>query len=139
MCMCIKVWLLKIKRADSTLSHLFLLSASICHSHCFLSAVCVLLFVSRRACIYVCVVVSLCCHAESSCTMNVLCEPKGHAVLNTSAGPTPRQQSSTLRLLKQETPRTSTTNILHPSSDCLSLSSMLLRALLIYETSDNVI
>ncbi len=91
--MCVKVWLLKLKKADRILSHPLLLfvSASICHSHCFLSAVCVcvcvLQFVCTHACICVCVCVVVClrCHAESSCTVNVLREPKGHTVLNTSA------------------------------------------------------
>lgn len=88
----------KLKKTDTILSHRFLpsVSASIRHSHCFLSAVCVLLFAYTHACICVRVCVRLCCHAEASCTANVLREPKGHTVLNTSAWPTPRQQSSTM-------------------------------------------
>lgn len=42
---------------------------------------------------YMCECVSLCRHAESSCTiMNVLCEPKGRVVLNTPAWHPPQQQ-----------------------------------------------
>lgn len=96
------------------MNHLVLCLSTSLSVFFLLSCVWVWLCVTMCCCCGCCA--CLCCHAESSCTMNALCEPKGHAVLNTSAWPTPQQQSSTIPSgFIFNTWNSSIPNIKHPS------------------------